>query len=121
VISVPYNFNEVDEDESESDEEDDDEIEDDFDEELKKEMTPVNNKQKLNIRFLDAMNFVVPMPLKEFVTTFTDEKITELDQKIDLPYEAYDITNYMEVLNKGEPFTKDDSYNSMTKKCISDE
>jgi hypothetical protein len=66
------------------------------------------------------MKFATPMPLADFVKTFTDSEVKDEDKKIQLPYEAFNINNYDEVLSQTVPFTKKDFFDSRTQKTISD-
>ena len=70
------------------------------------------------ISFIDAMHYVTPQPLKDFIKNFGSEGCTE---KGIFPYEAFDTNNYKEVLAKSEPFTHEDFYSYLNQKNISDE
>ena len=70
------------------------------------------------IRFVDAIHYVTPQPLRDFITNFGNEKDP---QKGFFPYQAFDSTNFREVLSKSEPFKQEDFYSDLTGASISDE
>jgi hypothetical protein len=69
------------------------------------------------LRFIDAMSLAGPAPLADFVRSFSTNP-SKL--KGFFPYEAFDITNYDEVLSKSEPFPKDDFYSTLKETTITD-
>ena len=71
----------------------------------------------INLRFIDAMAFVSPGPLKQFVKDFGSEGCTE---KGVFPYEAINTENYNEVLSKSEPFSQADFHSELNQSDISD-
>ena len=71
----------------------------------------------INLRFIDAMAFVSPGPLKQFVKDFGSEGCTE---KGIFPYEAINTENYNEVLSKSEPFSQQDFHSELNQSDISD-
>lgn len=86
-------------------------------------------KGDIKLRFIDAMAFVTPQPLKEFVKSFganTEENPSGSEPRSGenkglFPYEAFNASNYKEVLNKSEPFTYEDFYSDLNNSNISAE
>ena len=72
----------------------------------------------LKLRFIDAMAYVTPQPLKDFVKAFGN---IDSDSKGLFPYEAFNTSNYKEVLDKSEPFTYDDFYSDLNNSNITKE
>ena len=71
----------------------------------------------ITLRFIDAMLFVSPGPLKQFVKDFGSEGCSE---KGVFPYEAITIDNYNEVLSKSEPFEQSDFHSELNQTDMSD-
>ena len=76
------------------------------------------SQHKKIIRFIDAMNYVTPQPLRDFIQNFGS---TKCPQKGFFAYEAFDSTNYKTILAKSEPFSQNDFYSDLTKTGISNE
>ena len=83
-----------------------------------KSFTIQTSDKEKQITFIDAMHYVTPQQLKDFIKNFGSEGCSE---KGIFPYEAFDTNNYREVLDKSEPFTHDDFYSYLNQKNISDE
>jgi hypothetical protein len=62
------------------------------------------------LKFLDAMNYAPPQTLDSFVKTFGDKKNL---QKSVFVYDGFNSSNYMEVLNKTDPFEQQDFYSNL--------
>jgi hypothetical protein len=122
-IVVPYNRKELLQMDYKEDVEENEFGEKDLENEEEKvdEMDEVRNTKKqilknvLYIKFYDAMNFVNPMPLREFVKTFRDTPLDDESQmKSFFPYEAFNSSNFMKVLDSDQPFKEKDFYSSRT-------
>ena len=83
-----------------------------------KSMTVQTIDKTRAVTFMDAMHYVTPQPLKDFILNFGSEGCSE---KGIFPYEAFNTENYKEVLSKSEPFTHDSFYSYLNQKNISDE
>ena len=77
-------------------------------------------KDSKHICFLDALHYITPQTLREFCENFCTNDKVHL-QKGFFPYEAINNENYMEVLDKSEPFKQSDFYSTLTSSGISDE
>ena len=75
-------------------------------------------KGKKLLNFVDAMHYVTPQPLRDFVHNFGSEKCP---QKGYFPYQSFDSSNFKEVLSKSEPFEKKDFFSDLTGQGITDE
>jgi hypothetical protein len=69
-------------------------------------MVTIRTSNGLYLKFLDAMNYAPPQTLDSFVRTFGNNKDLQ--------------KNYMEVLNKSEPFTQVDFHSTLRDSDISD-
>lgn len=76
----------------------------------------VISKDEITLKFIDAMLFVSPGPLKQFIKDFGSEGCSE---KGIFPYEAITMDNYNEVLSKSEPFTPEDFHSELNQSDIS--
>lgn len=70
------------------------------------------------VRFMDAMAYTTPMPLKKFIKSFGSEGCIE---KGIFPYEAFDSSNYDEVLSSSQILPKSAFYSTLNRCDISDE
>jgi hypothetical protein len=61
------------------------------------------------------------MKLEKCPKTFTDEPDKVIERKIVWAHNAYDSSNYMEVLSQSNPFNKSDFHNNLTEEDITDE
>jgi hypothetical protein len=68
-------------------------------------MIKVKSVDCITFKFLDAMNFTVHQPLKDFVKSFGSKGC---DLKGMFAYEAIDKNNYSFVFAEKSPFVKDD-------------
>jgi hypothetical protein len=75
----------------------------------------------LQIKFLDAKNFSTPMPLADFVKTYTDEPVEENDMKGVFPYEYLHSYDFAEKLQRTRPFPQEAFDNSMKHTKMTDE
>jgi hypothetical protein len=80
-------------------------------------MVTVRTSNGLCLKFLDALNYVPPQTLDSFVRTFDNNKDL---QKGVFAYDGFNSNNYMEVLNKTEPFTQVDLHSTLRDSDISD-
>jgi hypothetical protein len=80
-------------------------------------MVSVRTFDRLCLKFLDAMNYAPPKTLDSFVKPFGNVK--DLQKEV-FPYDGFNSTNYMEVLNKTEPFAQVDFYSTLRDSDISD-
>jgi hypothetical protein len=80
-------------------------------------MVTVRTFDGLCLKFLDAMNYAPPQTLDSFVKGFGNAKDL---QKGVFAYDGFNSTNYMEVLNKTEPFTQVDFHSTLGDSDISD-
>ena len=76
----------------------------------------VISKENITLKFIDAMLFVSPGPLKNFIKDFGTEGC---DEKGIFPYEAITMDNYNEVLSKSEPFSPEDFHSELNQSEIS--
>lgn len=74
-------------------------------------------KCNIVLRFIDAKALSGPGTLRDFVKSFGSEGC---DEKGVFPYEAFDETNYNEVLSKTEPFEQKDFYSYLNQSEMSD-
>jgi hypothetical protein len=80
-------------------------------------MVTVRTSNGLCFKFLDAMAYAPPQTLDSFVRTFGNVK--ELQKGV-FAYDGFNSNNYMEVLNKSEPFTQVDFHSTLRDSDISD-
>jgi hypothetical protein len=80
-------------------------------------METVRTFDGLCLKFLDAMDYAPPQTLDSFVKTFGNVK--ELQKGV-FAYDGFNSTNYMEVLNKSEPFAQVDFHSTLRDSDISD-
>jgi hypothetical protein len=80
-------------------------------------MVTVRTFDGLCLKFLDAMNYAPPQTLDSFVKTFGNVKEF---QKGVFAYDGFNSTNYMEVLNKSEPFAQVNFHSTLRCTDISD-
>jgi hypothetical protein len=71
----------------------------------------------ITLKFLDAMNFTIHQPLKDFVKSFGSKGC---DLKIMFPYEAINADYYAFVLPEKRPFAKDDFKSYLKNSVLSD-
>jgi len=84
----------------------------------------VSHKDYSNVQvsFIDAMNYTGGMTLKQFAAEFGGVK--SADKKVEkgvFPYNAFDTTNYNEVLSRKRMFSKKVFFNKLSSKNITDE
>jgi hypothetical protein len=82
-----------------------------------KQLIVTKKGTKIILRFIDAMLLAGAQPLDAFVRCFGSK--TDLLKGF-FPYEAFNSTNYEEVLSKSEPFEQKDFYSSLKHSTISD-
>ena len=75
------------------------------------------HKYDVTLKFIDAKALSGPGTLRDFIKSFGSEGCTD---KGVFPYEAFDDTNYNEVLSKSEPFTQSDFRSYLNQSTISD-
>jgi hypothetical protein len=80
-------------------------------------MVTVGTSNGLCLKFLDVMNYTPPQTLDSFVKTFGNNKDL---QKGVFACDGFNSTNYMEVLNKTEPFAQVDFHSALRDSDITD-
>jgi hypothetical protein len=80
-------------------------------------MVIVRTSNGLCLKFFDTMNYAPPQTLDSFVKTFGNNKDL---QKGVFAYDGFNSNNYMEVLNKSEPFAQVDFHSTPPNSDISD-
>jgi hypothetical protein len=76
---------------------------------------------KIQLKFLDLLNYVSPSTLDKVVKDFTDEKLKKNEMKGCFAYEAFNNENVFDVLSSEEPFTRKDFYSYLKKKEMSED
>jgi hypothetical protein len=77
-------------------------------------MITIRTFDGLYLKFLDGMNYAPPQTLESFVKTFCNVK--DLQNGV-FAYDGFNSTNYVEELNKTEPFAQVDFHSTL---CDSD-
>jgi hypothetical protein len=80
-------------------------------------MIKVKSVDCITLKFLDAVNFIVDQPLKDFVISFGSK---ECDLKGMFAYEAINADNYAFVLAEKRLFVKDDFKSYLKNSVLSD-
>jgi hypothetical protein len=80
-------------------------------------MVTVKTFDGLCLKFLDAMNYAPSQTLDSFVKTFGN--VNGFPKGV-FAYDGFNSNNYMEVLNKSEPFTQVDFHSTLRDSDISD-
>jgi hypothetical protein len=80
-------------------------------------MVTVRTFDGLCLKFLDTMNYAPPQTLDSFVKTFGN--IKDLQKGV-FAYDGFNSANFMEVLNKSEPFAQVDFHSTLRDSDISD-
>ena len=78
----------------------------------------VANAEGKVLSFVDAMHYVTPQPLKDFIRNFGSEGCPD---KGLFPYEAFNSENFDEVLSETSPFPHEAFYSKLAGKNITDE
>ncbi|KAA6367950.1 MAG: hypothetical protein EZS28_036523, partial [Streblomastix strix] len=88
-----------------------------------KQIIVKHNVSGIKLRFIDAMIYSTKMKLKQFIKDFTPKTATtektEIPTKLKFPYEFINFDNYVQELDKSEPFPQEAFRNSIKNKNIS--
>jgi hypothetical protein len=74
-----------------------------------------NCKYDFSLRFIDILKFIAGGTLRKFIQAFSNNN-EQTQEKGFFPYEAFNLENINEVLNKEEPFKYEDFKNSIEKR-----
>jgi hypothetical protein len=80
-------------------------------------MVTIRTSNGICLKFLDAMNYAPPQTFCSFVKTFCNVKYV---QKGVFAYDGFNSNNYIEVVNKTEPFTQLDFHSTLRDSDVSD-
>ncbi|KAA6399573.1 MAG: hypothetical protein EZS28_004895 [Streblomastix strix] len=61
----------------------------------------------IKLRFIDAMIYSTKIKLKQFINDFTPKTASEIPTKLKFPYEFINYDNYVQELDKSEPFPQE--------------
>ena len=83
------------------------------------QITKDNINTEIQLVFKDVQSFVAGGSLKDFVKNFGNGK-EDLNKGL-FPYEAINSENYIDILDKSEPFEHQDFYSSLARKNITEQ
>ncbi|KAA6397549.1 MAG: hypothetical protein EZS28_006918, partial [Streblomastix strix] len=78
-----------------------------------KQIIVQHNISGIKLRFIDAMIYYTKMKLKQFIKDFTPKTAQEIPTKLKFPYEFISYDNYVQELDKSEPFPQEAFRNSI--------
>ncbi|KAA6395560.1 MAG: hypothetical protein EZS28_008912 [Streblomastix strix] len=84
-----------------------------------KQIIVKHNISGIKLRFIDAMIYSTKMKLKQFIKDFTPKTASEIPTKLKFPYKFINYDNYVQELDKSEPFPQETFRNSIKNKNIS--
>jgi hypothetical protein len=83
-----------------------------------KSITIHHHQYNIDLVFKDVLSFITPQSLADFVKSFSDSSLNE--NKGCFPYEVLD-DNYIEALNRKEPYPIESFYSRLKRKTITNE